>query len=73
MQRCENELINKISAQNVTDILIKLHPHLKRPSKHANVVEDAELLQMQIVVKQKFEEQLDNILTVAKSFFLLEF
>ena len=44
MQRCENELINKISAQNVTDILIKLHPHLKRPSKHANVVEDAELL-----------------------------
>ena len=44
MQRCENELINKISAQNVTDILIKLHPHLKRPSKHANVVEDTELL-----------------------------
>ena len=25
MQRCENELINKISAQNVTDILLKLH------------------------------------------------
>ena len=45
MQRVENELVNRITPSNVTDLLIKMYPHKKRESKHRNVVEDDPELQ----------------------------
>lgn len=43
MIRCEHELINKINASNVTDLLVQLFPNMKRESKYAKITEDAEL------------------------------
>lgn len=74
MQRCENEIVNRINACNVTDLLIKMFPHTKRLCKHAKIVDDdQELVYMQSTVQQKFEEQVGNILSVAQKFFLTEF
>lgn len=43
MGRCAHELINKINASNVADLLVLLFPHQKRESKHAKITEDADL------------------------------
>jgi molybdopterin converting factor small subunit len=59
MQRVENELVNRITAGNVIDLLIKMYPHLKRESKHRKVVDDdqdQDLQDLDTQVKQKFEE-----------------
>lgn len=40
MQRCESELVNRVAANNVTDLLIKMYPHLKRTSKHRSEEEE---------------------------------
>ena len=45
MHRVENELVNRIPPGNVTDLLIKMYPHLKRESKHRQLVEDDPELQ----------------------------
>ena len=47
MGRCAHELINKINAGNVADLLVMLFPHQKRESKHARITEDTDLAQMQ--------------------------
>lgn len=66
MQRCENELVNRITASNVTDLLIRLFPHIKRQSKHSKIVEDdTELENVQATVLAKFTESMGNILSVA--------
>jgi len=43
MGRCAHELINKINAANVADLLVLLFPHQKRESKHARIIDDTEL------------------------------
>ena len=74
MHRCENELVNRITATSVTDLLIKIFPQRKRESKIAKSVDDDSLLQqLQPTVQQKYDEQITNILSVAQKFFLAEF
>ena len=45
MQRCENEIVNRLSQQNVTDLLIKIFPQKQRQSKFAQLVESEPELQ----------------------------
>jgi hypothetical protein len=74
MDRCENELVNRISAVNVTELLVLMFPHLDRQSKHARVMEeDAALSETVKSVAEKYAEQMKHILSVAKHFFLTEF
>ncbi len=57
MDRCENELVNRVSAANVTDLLVLLFPHMDKKSKHANILEDdSELSQTSKSVADKFQE-----------------
>ena len=74
MDRCENELVNRIAANNVTDLLVLLFPHMHKKSKHASVLEeDSELCQTSKSVTDKYQDQMKNILSVAKHYFLTEF
>lgn len=74
MDRCENELVNRICATNVTELLVLMFPHLNRQSKHARVMEeDTALSETVKSVADKYAEQMKHILSVAKHFFLTEF
>ncbi len=73
MSRCEHEIINRINPSNVTDLLVLLFPCQKRDSKHAQIIEDQELAQIQSLVLQKYEQSIHSIVCEAKTFFLQEF